>query len=88
MKLVWIVAATLLFATACGSDDGAGACEESHSGTGAEWCHDFHDSGDETGEEICTRVGGEWTAGSSCADIGYTTECPSGEWVKPSGSCI
>ncbi|MBN2495850.1 MAG: hypothetical protein JXR96_14765 [Deltaproteobacteria bacterium] len=78
---------TLVLLTACGSGDGgSGACEQSNSPY--YWCHNFHDDSEETGEEICDRLGGSWTAGSSCQDLGYTVSCSDGSYVKPSGSCL
>lgn len=70
---------------ACGN--GSGACEKQYEGTyvAAEWCHDFHDEAGETGrtgEEICAEIGGAWTAGQSCADLGYTYECGDNEWYQ------
>lgn len=86
---LFTLGAVVVSATACGGDsDGSGACEEVYGDTGARWCHNFHSTDTETGEEICARIGGEWTGGSSCADLGYTRECYGGEWVKPSGSCL
>ena len=91
LKTATIAAFTVLlfalFASCGGSGDGgSGGCEES-SGTHY-WCHNFRSTSSETGEEICVRIGGDWVAGSSCSDLGYTTECPDGSWVRPSGSCL
>ncbi len=86
LALFTLGAVTLLNACGGGSDNGSGACEESNSPY--YWCHNFHDTSDETGEEICTRVGGDWVEGSNCEDLGYTTSCSDGSFVKPSGSCL
>ncbi len=90
MKTIWVVlAAGGLCLAGCGGgegggDDGAGACLES--GSGYQWCHNFHDDSKETGEQICKRVGGTFNKGKTCVDMGYTRSCPDGSYAK--GSCI
>ncbi len=90
-KMLLFVACVLGLTLACvlggcgGNDDGSGACEDSYDSN--YYCHNFHDVGDQTGEDICTGQDGSWTAGSSCSSLGYTTECSNGSWVKPSGTC-
>jgi hypothetical protein len=90
LSVLTLVGLGLIFA--CGDGDGSGACEKSASGN--DYCLNFKDEttgiGDaapRTGEEICSEQDGSWTADSSCQDLGYDTECSTGSFVKPSGSC-
>jgi hypothetical protein len=90
MKCIrWTVSMSLVaifaFAGCGGDDDGSGACEKTYDQYA--YCYNFHDTADQTGEEICTSQGGSWSAGTSCRSLGYTTECSNGSWVKPSGTC-
>jgi len=71
----------------CGSGGaGSGACEQV--GTGGErFCHNFRDTQYEQGKDICDRLQGTWSAGTTCGALGYTKECTDGSFVKPAGVC-
>ncbi len=82
---------TLLLASGCppprpDDDDGAPgthACESEVPGFPA-YCVEVTDGG-ECPEEDDTKSLHEDT---SCADLGYSWECPSGVWVIQGGSCL
>lgn len=76
-----------LFAAACGPA-GSGACIKDLSGRSYDYCLNFHDTTEKTGEKICTDQTGSWTAGTTCQALGYTKECRPNSWFQPSSTCI
>ncbi len=100
IKQMVVLGFVMIMATGCffddddeGGDNGEGACVTVCQANSDTWCHNFHDQDDETGEEICESLSSDpypktWYAGESCADMGFTQECPDGSWFKSTDQCF
>lgn len=85
----------LLVSVGCSDDDGdasnpyAGACVQGSYSSSLQWCYNYEDTEQRTGEEACKALSvTAWHEGETCDALGYTKQCPSGTWFRPGDDCL